>query len=243
MKTSSKILLGVSAVLPVVFGVKNVVDYEHYRKYISSAPFDLNISVNALLFLLPAALLAAVVLFSEKKKRVLAICTAVFAAVSVEEFARQMSARSGVEDSLLLSSPYIAAAVIFAVFTIVLVVKSGGEKAISRLLFCISGAITAGFVIMCIVETVDNSGRDNIMQLFTAYILYGVFFLLPAAIVAETALFMRGKTVLLAVGAAVSVLIVLLLMLLKVLWILSLPAVVSAALCVIFAIKSKRGKV
>lgn len=123
MKTLSKVLLGISAALAVVFGVKTAIDFDSYRHSINSAPF-LGASVNALLFLLPAAVLAAVVLFGERRTRVLAVLASVFTAAAAVEFARQIKVyRFGAADSLLMSSPYFAAAVIFAVFMTIRMVK------------------------------------------------------------------------------------------------------------------------
>lgn len=243
MKASSKVFLGVSGALAVVFGVKTAIDYDSYRHSISSVPF-LGASVNALLFLLPAAVLTAVVLFGERRTRVLAICAAVFAAAAAVEFARQVKVyRFGVADGMLMSSPYFAAAVIFAVFMTICLVKSGGEKTPSMVLLGLSGLITVGFVIACIFEIIDRQSRDNIMQLFAGFFCYALFLLLPAAILAATALFLRGRTVLLIIGAVMSVLVVMLMLVLRVLWIMTVPALVSAAVCVVFAVKSKkRGK-
>lgn len=246
MKKSSIILLGIAAVLAAAFVVKNVIDYGDYQTHINSAPFDLVVGINALLLVLPAAFLAAIAFSSEKKKHVLMKLAAIFTTAAVEEFVRMKAVRGFVAaDSLLMSSPYIAAAAIFAAFMTVLMVKNGGEKTLSRILLSISGAITAGFVIMCIIMTVANKGRDSFTELFTMFFLYAIFFLLPAAILAATALFLRGKTVALVTGAVISALLVVLIVFLsKDLPIIAMPAVVSAALCVIFAVKSKkRGKI
>ncbi len=127
MKISSKILLSVSGALLAVFAVKNIIDYSRYTKTVNSAPFDITISLNALFLVVPAAVLAAIALFSERKTRVLAISAAVFAAISIEEIVRQIAVRHFVIlDGLLMAIPYIAAAVIFAVFIIVLTVKKRG---------------------------------------------------------------------------------------------------------------------
>lgn len=115
MKISSKILLSVSGALLAVFAVKNIIDYSRYTKTVNSAPFDIRISLNALVLVVPAALLAAIALFSEKKTRVLAICTAVFAAISIEEIVRQIT----VLDGLLLAIPYLASAVIILIMTLI----------------------------------------------------------------------------------------------------------------------------
>lgn len=243
MKTSSKILLGIAVVLVAAFGVKNVTDYEIYRKDISSAPFDLAVGVNALLLALPAAIIAAAALFSERKTRALAICAAVCAAVSVEEFVRQTTEQFRFPDALLMASPYIAATSIFAVFVMILVGRNGDKKRISRILFGISGAIAAGFVIMCIIMTIANKGRDRFFkELFRVFFFYGIFFLLPAAITAAAALYLRRNTVFLAVGAAVCAAIIALMLILQVLWIMTLPTLITAAVCMILAVLAHKKK-
>lgn len=243
MKTLSKILLGIAVVLVAAFGVKNVIDYESYRKSTSSAPFDLVVGINALLFVLPAAIIAAVALFSERKTRALAICTAVCAAVSVEEFVRQ-TIEYGFDlfSNLLMASPYIAATSIFAVFTVILVGRNGDKKRISRILFGISGAITAGFVIMFIIMTVSYKWVNSFGEFFQLFFFYGSFFLLPAVITAAAALYLRGNAVLPAVGAAVCTVLVVLMLVFQVYLIMILPALIAAAACVILAVLAHKKK-
>lgn len=120
MKTSSKILVGISAALLAAFAAKNIINYASYVKTINSAPFDVNISINALFLVIPAAVLAAIALFLERKTRIPVICAAIFAAVVIEELMRQIAVyHFSFLDGLLLAIPYIAAAVIFAVFAII----------------------------------------------------------------------------------------------------------------------------
>lgn len=127
MKISSKVLLGASGALIAAFAVKNVVNYSRYTKTVNSAPFDITISLNALVLVVPAAVLAAIAFFSERNTRVLAISAAVFAAVSVEEFIRHIDfERFIMLDGLLFAIPYLAAAVIFTAFLIVLMVRKRG---------------------------------------------------------------------------------------------------------------------
>lgn len=191
MKKASKILFGISAVILAAFAVKNNIDYSSYVKTVNSAPFDVAVSVNTLFFVLPAAVLAATALFLERKTRALAICAALFAAISVEELTRHITVNQfTASDSLLMAKPYIAAAVIFAVLLILSEMKSGSGRTLSAALFVISGAITAVFVVMCLNQIIDRRGLDNIMQLFTGLIIYSVIFLIPAAVCA----FFAAKT-------------------------------------------------
>lgn len=174
MKTSSKILIALAAALGAAFIVKTLIDRDNYR--ISwSAPFELTISVNALMLLLPAAVFCAAALFSERKTVITACFAAGFAAVAVWRFALQMSDKWGVLDSLLIASPYIAAAVVFVIFA------AAGKMKRSGTILLIAGAV---------------------------------------------------------MSAALAVLMIIVLN-----WIFAIPAFVSAAVCVIFAINSKkRGK-
>ena len=106
MKTSSKILLGLAAALLAAFGVKNIINYASYTKTINSAPFDVTVSLNALFFVIPAAILAAVAFFLERKTRVLAICAAIITAVVIEELTRRIAVyHFAAADGLLLASP------------------------------------------------------------------------------------------------------------------------------------------
>lgn len=118
MKTSSKILLVISLVGLLAFLVKSIVDKANFSAY--HVTFDFNLTVNALLFLFPAALLAAIALFLERKTRVLAICATFFAAFCVEELTRHIAVEHfTAADGLLMAIPYIASAVIFAIFAII----------------------------------------------------------------------------------------------------------------------------
>lgn len=133
MKTSSKILVGVSGALLAAFAVKSFIDYSRYTKTVNSAPFDIRISLNALFLVIPAALLAAIALIFERKTCVLGFLAAVFAAISVEEFIRNFITRFPFLDSFLLTIPYFAVTGIFllsawisAVFMIVSTMKKRG---------------------------------------------------------------------------------------------------------------------
>lgn len=173
MRTSSKILLAIAGALAAAFVVKTVIDRDNYG--ISSAPFELTVSVNALMLLLPAAIFCAAALFSERKSHVMAGFAASFAAIAVWRFALQMSDQMGVSNSLLISSPYIAAAVVFVIFAIAGKLKHNGT------ILLIAGAV---------------------------------------------------------ISAALSVLMIIVLN-----WIFAVPALISAVVCVIFAVQNKkRGK-
>ena len=181
MKISSKILFCIAAALFAAFGIKNIINYASYARTINSAPFDVMISSNALFFVIPAAILAAIALCSERKTRVLAICAAIFAAVVIEELTRRIAVyHFAAADGLLLASPYIAAAVIFAVFVILSEHKNGG-KTLSTALFVISGALFAAFIVMSLNQVIDRRRLDNVMQLVVGLIIYYVIFLIPAA--------------------------------------------------------------
>lgn len=174
MKTSSKILIALAAALGAAFIVKTFIDRENYR--ISwSAPFELTISINALMLLLPAAVFCAAALFSERKPLVMAEFAVGFAAFAVWRFALQMSDKMGVSDSLLIASPYIAAAVVFLIFaaagklkrsgTILLIAGAVISAALAVLMimilfwfFAIPALISTA---VCVILAIQNKKRGN----------------------------------------------------------------------------------
>ncbi len=109
-----------------------------------------------------------------------------------------------------------------------------------RILLGVSGVFTVMFVVMCLNQILDRRGNciDNIMQIFAGIFFYALFFLLPAAIIAATALEFIGKPLPLITGAVVSVLLAALMLLLKAHWIMTIPALTSAVICTVFAINS-----
>lgn len=64
----SKLCFILSAVLAAFFPINTVIDYIRYNNSLNSAPFYLWIWVNALCFLLPAAIALIVGLILKKKK-------------------------------------------------------------------------------------------------------------------------------------------------------------------------------
>lgn len=66
-KNKAKLCFWLSAVLTVIFLVKNPLDYITYSNTLNSAPFWVNILVNAIYFLIPA-LIALVCGFLFRRK-------------------------------------------------------------------------------------------------------------------------------------------------------------------------------
>lgn len=62
----SKVLYSIAAVLVLVFLVKTGLDWHTYNTTLNSAPFRLWILVNAVYFLLPAAVLAVIVFLKKE---------------------------------------------------------------------------------------------------------------------------------------------------------------------------------
>lgn len=58
----------ISLILIICFVVKTVFDYGKYSSTLNSAPFDLWILVNALYFILPAAIFFIIGMIEKKKK-------------------------------------------------------------------------------------------------------------------------------------------------------------------------------
>lgn len=111
-------------------------------------------------------------------------------------------------------------------------------KISSKILLILSAAMGAGFVVMCVIETLDRRGRDNVMQLFAGWFFYAVFFLLPAALLAFAALSPKARTALLLPGAAVCLIIAAAVkFVLAMPWFFALPSAVSAAMSAVLAIK------
>lgn len=112
----------------------------------------------------------------------------------------------------------------------------------SKLLLGISGALIIVFVVMCADQTLNRNkyAIDNVLQLFAGYIFFAVYFVVPAGILAACALFPRKNPILLIFGALISAFIAAFVFLVGSLWIFAVPAVFSAAVCVILAIKRKQ---
>ena len=66
----SKILLTISAILVLVFLVKTGLDWHTYNTTLNSAPFRYWVLVNAVYFLLPAGIMAAIAWVKGRKKNV-----------------------------------------------------------------------------------------------------------------------------------------------------------------------------
>lgn len=116
----------------------------------------------------------------------------------------------------------------------------------SKILLGISGVLIIMFVVICADQTLNRKKYviDNVFQLFTGYIFYAVYFIVPAGILAACALFPRKKTILLIFCALIGAFIAAFVFLVGSLWIFAVPAVFSAVVCVIFAVKHKnRGKI
>lgn len=77
------VLFAGCAALLVVFAVKTALDRNYFMTEANSAPFSLQLTVNALGFIFPAAILAAAALFLLKKPRALWIVGGVCAAAAV----------------------------------------------------------------------------------------------------------------------------------------------------------------
>lgn len=232
MKRSSRLLLGISFAGLLAFLVKSIVDKANFSAY--HVTFDFILAVNALLFLLPAAVLAAVAMLKERRRCELVILGIVFGSIAVAVFIQQMVNGSAITDCLLIAMPYFSSFAFLTMFAVMLAVKN--EKRLSVVLLCGSGVWVLFFTVACVVDFFGTGVYDNVMQRVTGFIMYGLFFLLPAAITAAAALYLRRNTVFLAVGAAVCAAIIALMLILQVLWIMTLPALITAAVCVILAV-------
>lgn len=73
------VLFAGCAALLIAFAVKTAADRNYYTHTVNSAPFSVFVLVNALCFIVPAAILAVAALFLLKKIRALWIVGGVFA--------------------------------------------------------------------------------------------------------------------------------------------------------------------
>lgn len=121
-KTSAIILLIISGVLLAGFIVKTALDYASYSSS-NGAPFELRVAVNALLFVLPAAVFAYIAMFILGRTRALGITSAVFggltAAALVYNVIRYGDILNGLIDGLVYALPFAAAAVTGVIFALI----------------------------------------------------------------------------------------------------------------------------
>lgn len=112
----------------------------------------------------------------------------------------------------------------------------------SKILLGISGVLIIMFVVMCVDQTLNRKKYviDNVFQLFTGYIFYAVYFIVPAGILAACALLPRKNPILLIFCALIGAFIAAFVFLVGSLWIFAVPAVFSVAVCVISAIERKK---
>ncbi len=66
-ETTYKILFTISILLLVVFVVNTIIDYINYTTTLNSAPFSVYILVNAIIFILPSAILAIIAFIIKRK--------------------------------------------------------------------------------------------------------------------------------------------------------------------------------
>lgn len=114
-KTVTFALFVGSAALLVGFVVKTLNDWERYIHTINSAPFSLRIVINALCFIVPAVILSAAALFVMRKKRILCICSGVFAAAAVVSAILSGS----FPDCLIYAVPAAVSAIVCGIFALI----------------------------------------------------------------------------------------------------------------------------
>jgi len=68
-KTVSKVLFIISALLLIAFVVETCIDYGNYNSMLNSAPFSVFILVNAIMFILPSAILAIIGFIIKRKSK------------------------------------------------------------------------------------------------------------------------------------------------------------------------------
>ena len=66
-KIVSKVLFIISAILLIAFVVETCIDYCNYNSMLNSAPFSVFILVNAIMYILPSAVLAIIAFIIKRK--------------------------------------------------------------------------------------------------------------------------------------------------------------------------------
>lgn len=109
----------------------------------------------------------------------------------------------------------------------------------SKVLLVISGLLIIVFIVMCADQTICRKKYviDNVLQLFAGFIFYAVYFIVPAGILAACALFPRKNLILLIFCALIGAFIAAFVFVVGSPWIFAVPAIFSAAVSVISAIK------
>lgn len=112
------LLFSGSGALVVGFAVKTILDRRHYGVIATGAPFALNITLNALFFLVPAVILADAGLLVLRKTLALWICGGVFAGIFAGiELISAFSARA--LDGLIYAFPALISAVVCVIFALI----------------------------------------------------------------------------------------------------------------------------
>lgn len=108
-------LFSASAALTAGFVIKTLIDHRYYTHTVNSAPFELQLAVNALGLIFPAVILAAVALFLLRKTLILWICCGVFAGIAV------ISAfiYGSFPDNSLYAVPAALSAVVCGIFAVI----------------------------------------------------------------------------------------------------------------------------
>ncbi len=125
-------------------------------------------------------------------------------------------------------------------------------KIASKVLLGISAALTAAYLIVSIVQAANYNHYFNSAPVFVVFIVNAFYFLFPAVILAAVVMLLRKKTCLLIICAAVGTALAAFTIYTGVCSgadivsaaLLAAPAMISAAVCAVFAVKSKRrGKI
>lgn len=122
-KNIAAVLFAVSGLLLAGFAAKTCIDGVNYSRTVNSAPFMLQIAVNALFFAAPSAVTAGAALFVLRKTRALGIVTIVLWALAlitvIATITNCKNVLSGFTDGLLYALPFALAAIVSTVLAIV----------------------------------------------------------------------------------------------------------------------------
>lgn len=106
-KIISTLLFAAAGALSVGFAAKTAADYAKYTRTVNSAPFTLWVSVNALCFITPAAVIAGAALCIRRRTRALIAVTLVFAMLTMLTIIFSRIGRNyALADSLIYGIPF-----------------------------------------------------------------------------------------------------------------------------------------
>ena len=123
-KNISTLLFAVAGALLIGFAAKTAADYVNYTHTVNSAPFMLRVTVNALCFITPAAVIAGAALCIQRRTRALLAVTLAFAMLTMLTIIVSRVRNHALSDSLIYGIPFALPALTSGI----LIAVSHGKK-------------------------------------------------------------------------------------------------------------------